>query len=82
MLSLLNFLQHAALVSSHEEQALHRGKTERKVEGCSLVTVECQLLQHLEGCLQNSAENAVVPIQTNLLHSETASSYTCFQTRI
>lgn len=45
MLSLLNFLQHAALVSSHEEQALHRGKTERKVEGCSLVTVECQLLQ-------------------------------------
>lgn len=45
MLSLLNLLQHAALVSSHEEQALDRSKTERKVVGCSLVTVECQFLQ-------------------------------------
>lgn len=45
MLSLLNFLLHAVLVSSHEEQALVEVKTEGKVVGCSLVSVVCQLLQ-------------------------------------
>lgn len=42
------FLQHAAPVSSHsshEEQGLDRDKNRKETVGCTLLTVECQLLQ-------------------------------------
>lgn len=81
MLSLLNLSLHAALVSSREEQALDKGKN-RKEGGRMLPSSCASCFKHLESYLQNSSENAAVPIQTNLLHSGTASSYTCFQTRI